>query len=152
MSIIPSPSGRQMKNKTFLVQYSDEILTKSISHVQEGKFCSWAGIIGPFSNMFRVQCYWWLLSCGFFRWLPVASFSAMLVCFMLLSSLVQICSCTLPMSTPNTYPKTFDVHMSKWLSLISTIASQEYATFGLRITYRVLEIKISSSFSNKNVS
>ena len=27
MSIIPSPYSRQMKNNTFLVQYSDEIIT-----------------------------------------------------------------------------------------------------------------------------
>ena len=37
-SIIPSPSSRQIKNNTFLVQCSDEIITKSISWAQEGNF------------------------------------------------------------------------------------------------------------------
>ena len=38
MSIIPSPFSRRMKNNTFLVQYSDEIITKSISWAEEGIF------------------------------------------------------------------------------------------------------------------
>ncbi len=38
MSIIHRPSSRRMKNNTFLVQYSDEIITKSISRAQEGNF------------------------------------------------------------------------------------------------------------------
>lgn len=42
MSIIPGPSSRQMKNETFLEQYSDEIVPKRISWAQEGKFCMWA--------------------------------------------------------------------------------------------------------------
>ena len=65
----------------------------------------------------------------------------MLVCFMLLFILFQICSCTLHMSTPNTYPKTLNVLLSKCLSFISTIAFQELGYIGLRIIYRVLEIK-----------
>ena len=54
MSIIPSPTSRQMKNNTFSIQYSDEIITKSISRLHEGIFCLWTGIIGPFPNRFRV--------------------------------------------------------------------------------------------------
>ena len=54
MSIISSPSSRQMKDITFLVEYNDEIITKSISWAQEGKFCSWVRIIGPCSDWFRV--------------------------------------------------------------------------------------------------
>ena len=54
MSIIPTPSRRHMKYNTFSVQYSDEIITKSILWAHEGEFCSWAGIIGPFSNRFSV--------------------------------------------------------------------------------------------------
>ena len=42
-----------MKNNTFSVQYSDEIITKSISRAQEDFFCMWAEIIGPLSNWFR---------------------------------------------------------------------------------------------------
>ena len=38
MSAIPSLSSRQMRNNTFLVQYSDEIITKSISQAQEENF------------------------------------------------------------------------------------------------------------------
>ena len=48
MSIIHSPSSGAMKNNKILVQYSDEIITKSISQAREGKFCPWVGIIGPF--------------------------------------------------------------------------------------------------------
>ena len=54
ITIIPSPSSKQMKMNTFLIPYSDEILTKSISQAQEGKFCSWARIIGPSSNQFWI--------------------------------------------------------------------------------------------------
>ena len=54
MSIIPNSSSRQIKINTFSVQYSDEIITKSISRAQEGKFCPWANFFGPFSNRFRV--------------------------------------------------------------------------------------------------
>ena len=54
----------------------------------------------------------------------MASFGAMVVYFfMLLSS--SMFSCTLHMSMPNTYPKTFNVHMSKCLSFISTIGCEE---------------------------
>ena len=38
MSVTPSHSTRQMKNNSFLVQYSDEITTKSISWEHEGNF------------------------------------------------------------------------------------------------------------------
>ena len=38
MSIIPCPSSRQMKNNTFSVQYSDEIITRSILRSHEGNF------------------------------------------------------------------------------------------------------------------
>ena len=48
MSIVPSPSRRQMKKICF--QNSDVIITKSISWAHEGNFCMWAGIIGPFSK------------------------------------------------------------------------------------------------------
>ena len=37
MGIIPTPSSRQMKNNTFSIQYSDDIITKSILRAQEGK-------------------------------------------------------------------------------------------------------------------
>ena len=54
MSIVHSPSSRQMRNNTFTIQNSDEIITKSISWVHEGNFCMSTGIIGPFSNRFTV--------------------------------------------------------------------------------------------------
>ena len=38
MSIIPSPSNKQMKNNTFPVQYRDDIITKSISRAQDENF------------------------------------------------------------------------------------------------------------------
>jgi hypothetical protein len=44
-----------MKNNTFSVQYSDEIITESISRAHEGKYCPWARIIGPFSNLFKIN-------------------------------------------------------------------------------------------------
>ena len=53
MSIIPNPSSRHMKNKIFSIQYSDEIITRSISWGHEEKLCSWARIIRPFSNRFK---------------------------------------------------------------------------------------------------
>ena len=54
MSIIPSPSSRQMKNNISLVQYNDEIISKSISRAQEGLLRMWAGIIGLFSHQFKL--------------------------------------------------------------------------------------------------
>ena len=47
-SVLPNPSSRQMKNNTYSVQYSGEIISRSISRAHDGKICSWAGIIGPF--------------------------------------------------------------------------------------------------------
>ena len=38
MSVIPIPLSK--------MKYSDEIITKSISWAQDGKFYPWAGIIG----------------------------------------------------------------------------------------------------------
>jgi hypothetical protein len=113
MRIIPSPYSRQMKYNTFLVQFSDEIISKSISRSHEGKFCRGLELLVHLG--FRVI--------GCFS--LVVSFHAMLVCFMLFLSLIQICSCTLHMSTPNTYHKIHNVHMSKCLSFISTTTCQE---------------------------
>ena len=54
MSIIPIPYIKQMKNNTFLIQFSDKFIVESIAQAQDGKICMWAGFIGPFSNWFRV--------------------------------------------------------------------------------------------------
>ena len=43
-----------MKNNLFSIQYSDEIITQSISRAHEGKICSWVVIIGPLPIWFRV--------------------------------------------------------------------------------------------------
>ena len=67
LSIIPSPSSRQMKNNTFSIQYNDQNITKSISRMHEGLFRSWAEILAPFSNLSRVLDYCWLLLVGLFE-------------------------------------------------------------------------------------
>ena len=74
MSIILSPSSRQMKNYIISIQYSDEIITKSISRAHEGNFAHGLELLVHFQIGFRVKGYWWLLSCGFFRWVLLVAF------------------------------------------------------------------------------
>ena len=68
MKLISSPSSRGKS-----IQYSDEIITNSMSRVLEGKFCVWVAIIGPsglFSNWaffvrIRLVMRSWDQSCAF---------------------------------------------------------------------------------------